>query len=183
MKRTAVWENNRTYGSELLEVTLSGTSLRAQSTLITLEDAVPLKIEYQLEAADGWMKRVHLEIPALNRSLYLESTPDHRWLDSDGEEALELAGAIEVDISCTPFTNSLPIRRIEWRLNRPEVCQMVYIKVPELTLHKVEQVYTLIEENNDCRSFEYSSPTYRATLEVDSDGLVKDYPGLFTRKY
>ncbi|QDP42072.1 hypothetical protein FN924_03085 [Radiobacillus deserti] len=38
-------------------------------------------------------------------------------LHTDGESIDSLKGAIDIDISVTPFSNSLPINRINWSIN------------------------------------------------------------------
>lgn len=183
MKQIAIWENKKSAGSEFLEVKSSEDTTIAKSSIISIENNTPLKIEYKIELTNWFTKNVKIDLLNLGKSLYLESNHNHQWFDQHGNELPELSGAIDIDISCTPFTNSLPINRVDWSLNKPQSFLMVYIKVPELTLKKVEQVYTLIKEEKDYQMFDYRSSSFQSTIQVDKDGLVIEYPKLFKRKY
>lgn len=183
MKQTAIWENSRTFGAEYLEITTSGDHTIATSAVISVEEGSPIKVDYKIELNSWFTKTVKIEISNSEKSLYLETNANHQWFDQDGNERPELSGALDIDISCTPFTNTLPIKRMQWIIGQPQICQMVYIKVPELTLKKVEQIYTLIKDEKDYQVFDYKSPSYHAVIQVDKEGLVMDYPGLFIRKY
>lgn len=183
MKQIAIWENKKSAGSEFLEVKSSEDTSIAKSSIISIENNTPLKIEYKIELTNWFTKNVKINLLNLGKSLYLESNQNHQWFDEHGNEIPELSGAIDIDISCTPFTNSLPINRVDWRLNKPQSFLMVYIKVPELALKKVEQVYTLIKEEKDYQMFDYRSSSFQSTIQVDKDGLVIEYPKLFKRKY
>lgn len=183
MKQIAIWENTKTIGSEFLGLKKSGDFAKVDSSIISIENGAPLKIEYKVELTNWFTKNVKIEILNLDKSLFLETNFDHQWFDQDGNELTELSEAIDIDISCTPFTNSLPINRLNWTLNQPQRLQMAYIKVPEFKLTKVEQVYTLIKEEKDYQLFNYKSPSIHTTIKVDKNGLVLDYPKRFNRRY
>ena len=95
----------------------------------------------------------------------------------------ELDGCIDVDISATPFTNTLPIRRIHWQVGQSEVFKMVYILVPDLTVNVMRQRYTCVEKTEQGATFRYENvdDDFKADITVDQDGLVVHYPGLFER--
>lgn len=183
MNKIAVWENLKSYGTEILEIITSDTLSKVNSTVISLENDSPYKIDYTIELNDWFIKNLIIEIPNTGKSLYLETNSDRQWFDQKGNEIKELYGAIDIDISCTPFTNTLPINRTKWVLNEPQIFKMVFIIIPELNIKKVEQIYTLIEEGNDNRMFHYKSGSFESMIKVDLDGLVINYPKLFKRKY
>ncbi|MBA3412108.1 MAG: putative glycolipid-binding domain-containing protein [Actinobacteria bacterium] len=47
------------------------------------------------------------------------------WRGSDGRARAEFAGCIDVDVSTTPFTNSLPVRRLELEPGDSAVIEVV----------------------------------------------------------
>ena len=51
------------------------------------------------------------------------------WADGSGAELPDLAGCVDVDIAVTPFTNTLPIRRLPWQPGRARDLLMVYLAV------------------------------------------------------
>lgn len=183
MNKIAVWENLKSHGTEFLEIITSDTLSKANSTVISMENDSPYKIDYTIELNDWFIKNLTIEIPNTGKSLYLETNSDRQWFDQKRNEIKELNGAIDIDISCTPFTNTLPINRTKWVLNEPQIFKMVFITIPEMNIKKVEQIYTLIEEGNNNRMFHYKSGSFESMIKVDRDGLVINYPKLFNRKY
>ena len=92
-------------------------------------------------------------------------------------------GCLDVDISGSPFTNTLPIRRADFKPGLSLSLTVVYLAVPELTIEPAEQRYTCLEKSPTAGLYRYESldSSFRADLPVDDDGLVLDYPGLFRR--
>ena len=91
-----------------------------------------------------------------------------------------LDGAIDVDISATPFTNTLPIRRLQLAPGDSAEIRTAYIHLPDLEIVRDPQRYTCLEP---LRRYRYESldSDFVREIEVDADGLVVTYPGLFKR--
>ena len=103
-------------------------------------------------------------------------------MDENGKRLDALNGAVDIDISVTPFTNSLPINRHVWQLGQARDFEMVYIQVPSMAVRKVRQTYILLDSKEN-RTFEYRSGDFQSVITVDEYGLVTDYPELFARRY
>ena len=90
-----------------------------------------------------------------------------------------LAGALDVDIAATPFTNTLPIWRLGLGIGESADIVTAYIDVPALTVQSDPQRYTRLDE----RSYRYESRDsgFARDITVDDAGFVVDYPGLFRR--
>ncbi|GLI85920.1 hypothetical protein ANABIO32_36810 [Rossellomorea marisflavi] len=169
------WKNQREETEEL--------SLTEKEGCITIESTVhhsAAEIRYSLELDRSWTFRKG-SILIGDRSLTLHADGSGSWSVGKHGPIEELTGAIDIDISCTPFTNSLPINRMEWVQGRTVSMDVVYMSVPDLTFRKVKQHYTLLRESNGIREFLYQSPTYESCIFVDREGLVVDYPDLFLR--
>jgi uncharacterized protein len=115
-----------------------------------------------------------------DRRLDIASDGAGRWSDHAGTQLPELAGAIDVDLSATPFTNTLPIRRLGLRSGQSETIQVVYVQFPDLTVTIDRQCYTCLEPGRRYRHESVDSDFTRE-IEVDGNGLVMAYPGLFRR--
>jgi uncharacterized protein len=102
------------------------------------------------------------------------------WTDADGTPRHDLDGCIDVDLTATPFTNTLPIRRLNLEPGERHVMRVVYVNAPELTVRAVEQAYTCLVPKRRYR-YEGLDTGFTAEISVDGDGLVTDYPGLFRR--
>ena len=87
---------------------------------------------------------------------------------------------IDVDLSATPFTNTLPIRRLGLRGGQAETIRVVYVRFPGLEVTLERQRYTCLEPGRRYR-YESVDSDFTREIEVDPDGLVVTYPGLFRR--
>jgi hypothetical protein len=101
------------------------------------------------------------------------------WRRADGAPLPELDGCIDPDISMTPFTNTLPIRRLGLGIGDTAEIGVAYVLVPELSLRAAPQRYTRLGDR--LWRFESLDSGFTADLTVDAEGLVVDYPGLFRR--
>ena len=99
------------------------------------------------------------------------------WSDDRAEPIAGLKGCIDVDIWPTPLTNSLPIWRSAWQVDQPQSFAMVWIDATTMAIERNEQVYTKLDDSH----FRYRSGDFERVLEVDGDGVVVRYPGLFER--
>ena len=104
-----------------------------------------------------------------------------RWTDADDREIDELAGCVDVDLAATPFTNTLPIRRLDWRVGQARDLRMLYVQVPELTIRAQAQRYTCLALDDDGATYRFASESFVTDIRVDQDGLVLDYPDLWRR--
>ena len=175
-----MWEYRETFGCELLKLSMAEQAIHVDSTVITIGESGPIQINYQLELDLKW-KIKHVHIQSGGAMLHLISTGQGEWMDENGKRLDALSGAVDIDISATPFTNSLPINRHDWEVGQTRDFEMVYIQVPSMALQKAQQSYTLLESNEN-RHFQYRSGGFQSVITVDDCGLVHDYPQLFSRR-
>jgi len=135
-------------------------------------------IDYTLRLNDKWVIKSFDLKSNINNSRWeigLESDGEGRWGVYD--EFMLFEPCIDIDISLSPFTNSLPINRVEFNLHQPVQLTILYIDVLEQKMFEDKQVYTkqgatkFVFENDDRR--------FKAMLDVDRNGFVVHYPGLF----
>ncbi|MGP4079889.1 putative glycolipid-binding domain-containing protein [Pseudalkalibacillus sp. R45] len=178
---TIIWENVEDFGCEYLQTKERGDELSVESTIISINDGKPLKVNYKLLLEQWKTKKATIEVG----QTFLEVTSDGEgiWFDQYRRWIPELDGAIDIDISATPFSNSLPINRCDWKAGQLRDFEMVYVAIPSLELKKVHQRYTFVEQKSSVRIFRYESPTYQSLITVDKEGLVIEYPELFKRRY
>jgi hypothetical protein len=125
------------------------------------------------------VREVELALLGSDARLALRSDGAGRWTDDRGRPLPELDGCIDVDISVSPFTNTLPIRRLGLAPDTSDDVVVVYLDVPALTARPSRQRYTCLGPGRYL--FESLQTGFRAELSVDADGLVLDYHGLFRR--
>lgn len=162
-----------------------GDGLRADGLVVGVARE-PFRVRYDVRTDEtDRLRSVRIESLVDDAELSLERDPDGTWI-RDGEPVDDLDGCSEVDVSVTPFTNTLPIRRLRLEEGDAATIRVAYVDAPAMTVEPVEQRYTCIDPlDRDGGTFGYESleSDFRADLPVDAAGLVRDYPGVFERVY
>lgn len=185
IERTALWQPWHAAGLEHLRLLENDASAIADSLVIQLIDHQPFRLHYEIRVDEAWrVREANLDVwaPEL-RQLKLLSDGLGHWTEVTGGALDPLDGCVDIDITATPFTNTLPIRRIQLELGEGEEISVAYIRVPELSVELVRQRYTCLEKGSDGSLYRYEGldTGFVADLPVDPDGLVLDYPGIFRR--
>jgi uncharacterized protein len=142
-------------------------------------------VRFDIDADDSWLT-LSMDTEVVSdgetRRMILERSPDGTWR-VDGAFAPDLDGCTDVDITSTPFTNTLPIRRLELAIGQTHVIKAAWLEVPELTVEQVDQRYSRLPSEGGNDVYEYQSLPDGSTyhLVVDADGVVIDYERLAVR--
>ncbi|GAA1489693.1 putative glycolipid-binding domain-containing protein [Brachybacterium sacelli] len=149
---------------------------RAGSVLVTstIEDAENT-CSYQLHAHVDW-RFADLTMWMAGRSLIVVRR-EGVWV-VDGQTRPDLYEASEIDLSVSPLSNTLPIRRLRLEVGQSADIITAYITVPELEVSTEPLRYTRLSEHEYL--YELRNSEFHRTILVDDTGLVIDYPGLFT---
>ncbi|WP_278312457.1 putative glycolipid-binding domain-containing protein [Lolliginicoccus levis] len=131
---------------------------------------------YRLQMTAAW-EFIDLVIRANGRELELRLT--ERGWEVNGEDRPDLQAAREVDISVSPLSNTLPIRRLDLAVGESAEITTAYIRLPELDVATDPQRYTRTGTNEYL--YESLDSDFRRFITVDGEGLVIEYPGLFIR--
>jgi hypothetical protein len=172
-------------GLEHVVASADADGFRADSHLIAGPPPGPARVSYQLRCDASWRftaLTITVTGAAGSRTLDLTASQDGRWL-ADGYPRRDLDGCADIDISLTPLTNTLPIRRLGWSPGAARDLAVAYVSAPELSVRPVRQRYTLLSRDEQCKHalYRYESGSFRADLTVDGDGIVTCYPGLWRR--
>jgi hypothetical protein len=179
--RVARWEDWSGRGLEHLVLTERASGIVATAVSI-VADEPPYAARYRLACDAKWRCRaLDVEIVDTGRTLRLRADGRGHWTDGDGARLPHLDGAIDVDLSITPFTNTLPIRRLDLVEGALREVVVVYVRAPELSVELDHQRYICVEPRRRYR-YEAVDGTFAADIEVDDAGLVLTYPGLFRRR-
>jgi len=125
--------------------------------------------------ADGRLDRAVVSVG--DRELSIDRS-DAGW-SVDGVARPDLSGALDIDITVTPATNMLPVRRLGLPVGAHADIEAAWVQVPELEVRLGRQRYTRVGPRAYC--YESRDDGFRRTITVDDDGLVLSYPGLFER--
>ena len=182
----AAWEGR---GFEHLELRQEPGAVRADSLIIAVADhGRPFRARYVVGCDAGWkVTRARVEVleqPA--RVLDLRVDGRGHWSDAATGAVPALDGCVDIDIYPSPFTNTLPIRRLaDAALGRPVALDVAWVLLPELTIQPARQEYTLLERGAAGARWRFRGldSDFVAELDVDDNGLVLDYPGIARRVF
>ena len=176
----ARWQDWAGETSEHLCLTISTGGIIAESTFISSRtDGYAAR--YRIALDQRWRThRVDVEIVGTGARRVLQGDGQGHWADDDGNGLPILDGAIDPDLAITPFTNTLPIRRLGERPAGSTDIFTAWMAFPDLTVQRDPQRYTCLEPKRRWL-YESRDSDFRRQLEIDDDGLVTTYPGLFRR--
>lgn len=177
--------------------------LHARGTALAV-DPIAYSARYELRTGPDWVTtalEVSTEGAGWSRSLRLDaeggrwrtSTTERGDLDAaltagghpgaglPGTEDPDLLfGAFDVDLTGSPLTNTLPIRRLGLLKAEAGVAHRVsvaWVLLPSLEIVQADQIYTALGDGQ----VRFATETFSADLVVDDEGFVVDYPGLARR--
>ena len=180
MDATVMWESLQWPGTEHLLVETRLEAITADGMIVAFDDR-PIRLHYRLSCDPDWTTRRLVIQDAGGEELTFQSDGAGTWTDGSGRALDALGGCIDVDIAATPFTNTLPIRRLGLQPGETRDLRMLYVMVPELTVRAADQRYTCLKLTDAGGVYRYESGSFQADLRVDPDGMVVDYPGLWRR--
>ncbi len=172
-RRVAWRRSDEIATDEHCTLTLRDGALSLIGTVLGSEDGLPVRVEYRvLTDRAGMTTAVHVrDLRGFDtRTIGLERNAKGSWT-VDGVAARALRGCTDVDLGCSPSTNTLPIRRLGLTIGKSQTIQAAWIRFPELAAVKAAQTYTRLAEY----TYRYASGTFEADLTVDEDGLVAEY--------
>jgi uncharacterized protein len=172
-RRVAWRRSDEVATDEHCTLTLRNGGLSLVGTVLGAEGGLPVRIEYRV-LADGAGLTTAVHVRDLRgfeaRTISLERDAKGNW-SVDGKVIRALKGCTDVDLGCSPSTNTLPIRRLRLAVGASHTIKAAWVRFPELTIVKAAQTYTRLDEF----TYRYASGDFEAELTADDDGLVASY--------
>jgi uncharacterized protein len=179
--RSVRWRPVAGGGLEHLTARHVNGSIVARSVVIGARGGAPYGVSYTIVCDTGWRVRSLDLTTTDNRRLQLTSDGAGHWSGDGGQPLPQFDGCIDVDLAGTPFTNTLPIRRLDLEVGSDAVAlSMVYVPFDTLSPKIDGQSYRCLQPGRLYR-YQALDRSFAADLSVDGDGLVIDYPTLFER--
>jgi uncharacterized protein len=99
---------------------------------------------------------------------------DQGWTLNDILQS-DTAMCTDIDLSFTPATNLLPLRRLTFDRETPKPVRAAWL-IPDLgQIRRLDQTYA----RQEAQVFTYASANFTARLETHPSGFVTQYPGLW----
>lgn len=177
--RSLRWQAVSGTGIEHLTISASPEAVQARAVVVGERGGRPYGVTYEVILDRDFTTRSFAVTATDGRRLALNRGVEGPWQDALGRRLDALEGCVDLDLAGSPFTNALPIRRERWRPGERRPFSMLYVPFDTFEPRVDRQVYTCLSD----RLFRYEAAdrTFATELPVDDDGLVIDYPTLFTR--
>lgn len=138
------------------------------------------QVQYVLRLSPSWQVRQFILFRDLDEpDLWLATDGGGRWGEMNGAHRTELDGCYDIDLPCTPFTNTLPIRRLPLLEGHTAELPVMMIDVETLEVRAVVQRYTRLGSHT--WRHEHADTGASVDFEVDEHGVARDQPGRFRR--
>lgn len=195
-RQLVVWQGTEGNRWETALIDLSSTGIVAEGTQIGL-DPVPYRLDYTLDASDNFVTRA-LDLRACGedweRTLALRHDGQGYWEATVSASSLPaatlsvdgLSEARDCDLGLSPLTNLMPLRRLGLLSHTTTASIVVaWVSVPDLELQPYRQRYERIALTESAATVRFIDedllPGFVADLELDSNGIVENYPSLARR--
>ena len=174
---SVLWRNLETAGMERCTLDRTSDGWRLAGTTLLAAEGHPREVRWTVLTDHEWRTLTvgaHDQTPESNRGLALSADGVGGWTAA-GERLSGLEGAIDVDLSWTPATNTLPIRRLDLEIGDQAETTVAWITFPGRDIRRVTQRY----ERTGSTTYRFTSGDFSTAIEVAASGLIVDYPGFW----
>ena len=178
MQTNILWTGKEYSSMENCILTEARNSIEIDSTIIGSAEGHIFKVEYRISTNATWETTL-----VTLKTQFRDAVESNRLEKRDGYWFLnerpvpDFKDICDVDISLTPFTNSLPIRRLQFKSGERQKIEVIYFDLLERTIQPAIQFYT--RESVNKYIFENADGSFKKTITVDESRLVENYPELF----
>jgi hypothetical protein len=179
MADTMEWVRLDVRGSDACELTPDGAGWRLFGTAEFEDPRGDARLAYAVSADSAWRTVGGTVQGTVGRSrvaVSIERGARGDWT-LNGRSVPALRGIVDLDLGFTPATNLFPLRRLALRPGEGANAEAALLDEATWTLRRLRQRY----ERRGETGWWYESPDaeYAALLQVNPDGFVVDYPGLW----
>ena len=137
-------------------------------------------VQYVMRLSPTWHVRQFLLFRDLDEpDLWLATDGHNRWGEVNGAHRPELDGCVDVELACSPFPVTLPIRRLPLEVGDSAEMPVATIDVETLAVDVATRRYERVGERR-WRVTDGSGGD-STEFDVDEHGIAIDQPGRFRR--
>jgi hypothetical protein len=174
-----IWRRVDQPGHEAARLVYHDPFWQLSGTAVFADEGQPCRLEYLIACDARWRTlraRVYGWIGSQRVRLELAAGSDRRWY-VNGSECPEVQGCLDLDLSFSPATNTLAIRRLGLELDQAADVRSAWLTFPGLGLEPLEQRYR--RTGPATYRYEAFGGSFVADLEVNPAGLIMRYPDLW----
>ena len=174
-----LWRRLDQPGHEACWLSRESPSWQLVGAAVFAEAGEPCCLSYHILCTADWRTvsaTVEGRVGQQSLDVEIESDGGGHW-QMNGVAAPQVAGCLDIDLSFSPATNLLPIRRLGLQVGQHAAVRAAWLRFPDLDLVPLEQTYQRLGES----TYRYSSSDgqFVAQLTVNAHGLVTHYEGLW----
>jgi len=177
----ALWRRLDRPGHDAAFLRPHGDGWKLSGAAVFLHETGPASLAYSVEVDSRWSTRKGRVTGFLG-----DAEIDHdirrsrdKWL-FDGVEIEGLAPLLDLDLSFTPATNLLQLKRTRLQVGQRVAVPAAWFNLEAASLTELPQFYERLSDT----MFRYAAPSapYEGLLEISADGFVESYPDLWRRE-
>ena len=179
MVSTILWRRLDQPGHDSARLTELPTGPIIEGTALFNHSGLPCRLDYRVVCDPEWRTvtaRVVGWLGASPMEVDVAVAASRQWT-LNGRRCAEVHGCDDIDLSFSPASNLLPIRRLRPATGAPVEVRAAWLAFPELELQPLDQTYERLGESE----YRYTSDggDFTAILETNPAGFVTYYPGLW----
>lgn len=183
MQRNILWTGIEYHSLENCILTLTDKGSEISSSIIGIYSNALYKIEYRISTNQYWETtffEIRSQLNDTIETIGFRKEGKEGWT-VNGQPEEKFDGCIDIDISLTPLTNTLPINRLKLSEKEERQFKVLYVDVLGRKTMPVQQKYIRLSQTE--YKYENVPNDFESVITVDDLGLVLEYPGLFKRTY
>lgn len=174
-----LWRRLDQPGHDAARLSAGAAGVRLEGSAVFSESGRSYTLGYRVECDAAWRTRaaqVTGWCGADDIALTIAVDAERRWT-VNGVDIAAVQGCDDVDLSFTPATNVLPIRRLALDIGAAADVRAAWLRFPELTLEPLDQTYTRVT----ALQYRYEAPAraFVALLDTNEAGMISTYQGLW----
>ncbi len=176
---SVLWRRLDQPGHESARLSFQHSSWHLTGTAVFADNQEPCRLDYVVICDAGWHTvsgRVAGWVGTKIVEIELSVDDARRWR-LNGTECPDVADCVDLDLSFSPSTNLLPIRRLSLAIGQEAEVRAAWLRFPSFTLELLTQLYRRI----DVATYRYESAggRFSTELQVNAVGFVTRYPAFW----
>jgi hypothetical protein len=150
-----------------------------KGTAVFSESQRPCRLDYRVVCDTDWRTvsaRVTGWLDTEEIDIDITVTSARVWT-FNGRPCIDVHGCDDIDLSFSPATNLLPIRRTRLASGARVAVRAAWLRFPDPRLEPLDQTYERLAESR--YRYESAGGGFVAVLETNSVGFVTRYPNLW----
>src|SRR5215475_13102658 len=185
LNQTILWRRLDEPGHEFAQLFFEDAVWRLTGTAIFAsgrqqrQPARPVRLDYLVMCDADWQTRsASVSGWVGDETIRIDILVDEarRWR-LNGIEVPEVEGCVDIDLSFSPSTNLLPIRRLRLNVGDEVAATAAWLRFPDFKLEPLDQSYRRISGGG--YRYESGAGKFVAQLSVNEAGFVTGYPNLW----